>query len=117
MALSANTVFEVRNGGSDTNGGGWVTGSSASGGTDWSQQTAAQYSVTDGVTAGSTVITSATAAFGTDVVGNIIYVQGGTGAVSSGWYQIISRTSSTTITVDRLTGLTSGTGVTLKIGG
>ena len=117
MALSANTVFEVRNGGSDTNGGGWVTGSSASGGTDWSQQTAAQYSVTDGVTAGSTIITSATAAFGADVVGNIMYVQGGTGAVSSGWYQIITRTSSTTITVDRLTGLTSGTGATLKIGG
>lgn len=117
MALSANTVFEVRVGGSDTNGGGWVTGSSASGGTDWSQQTSPQYSVADGVTNGSTVITSATAAFGTDVVGNIIYVQGGTGAVSSGWYQIIARTNATTITVDRLTGLTSGTGTTLKIGG
>lgn len=117
MALSANTVFEVRVGGNDTNGGGWVTGSSASGGVDFSQQTAAQYSVTDGVTNGSTVITSATAAFGTDVVGNILYVQGGTGAVSSGWYQVISRTNATTITVDRLTGLTSGTGTTLKIGG
>lgn len=114
MALSANTVWEVRTGGADTNGGGFVTGAS---GTDWSQQDAAQYSVTDGVTAGTTTITSATANFGTDVVGNIMYVQGGTGSVTAGWYQIISRTDSTTIVVDRSTGLTAGTGVTLKIGG
>ena len=114
MALSANTVLEVRNGGSDTNGGGFVTGAA---GTDWSQQDAAQYSVTDGVTAGTTTITSATANFGTDVVGNLIYVQGGTGSVVAGWYQITARTNSTTITVDRSTGLTAGTGVTLKIGG
>jgi hypothetical protein len=115
LALSASTVWEVRGGaGSDTNGGGFVTGAT---GTDWSQQNAAQYSVTDGVTAGTTTITSATANFGTDVVGNIIYVQGGTGAVAAGWYQITVRNSATSITVDRSTGLTAGTGVTLKIGG
>lgn len=114
MALSANTVLECRVSGSDTNGGGFVTGAS---GTDWSQQDSAQYSVTDGVTAGTTTITSATASFGTDVVGNLIYVQGGTGGVTAGWYQIVSRTNSTTIVVDRSTGLTAGTGVTLKIGG
>lgn len=114
MALSANTVWECRVGGSDQNGGGFVTGAS---GTDWSQQDAAQYSVTDGVTNGTTTITSATANFGTDVVGNIMYVQGGTGSITAGWYQITSRTNSTTIVVDRSTGLTSGTGVTLKIGG
>lgn len=114
MALSALTVLEVRTGGSDTNGGGFVTGAT---GTDWSLQNAAQYAVTDGVTAGTTTITSLTAAFGTDVVGNLIYVQGGTGAVVAGWYQIISRTNATTIVVDRATGLTAGTGVTLNIGG
>lgn len=114
MALSANTVLEVRTTGSDTNGGGFVTGSS---GTDWSQQDTAQYSVTDGVTNGTTTITSATASFGTDVVGNLIYVAGGTGPVTATWKQIISRTNSTTIVVDSSTGLTSGTGVTLKIGG
>lgn len=113
-ALSASTVWEVRNGGDDTNGGGWVTGAS---GTDWSQQTSPQYSVTDGVTAGTTTITSATANFGTDVVGNIMYVQGGTGSVTAGWYQITARGSASSITVDRSTGLTAGTGVTLKIGG
>lgn len=114
MALSAAVVLEVRNGGSDTNGGGFKKGAS---GTDWSQQTAAQYSVTDGVTNGTTTITSATANFGTDVVGNLISVSGGTGSVTQGWYEITARASTTSITVDRSTGLTAGTGVTLKIGG
>jgi len=114
MAFNAAVVLEVRLTGSDTNGGGFQTGAS---GTDWSLQDAAQYSVTDGVTAGTTTITSATANFGTDVVGNIMYVQGGTGSVVAGWYQITSRTNNTTIVVDRSTGLTAGTGVTLKIGG
>lgn len=113
-ALSANTVWEVRTAGAATNGGGFVTGAA---GTDWSQQNAAQYSVTDGVTAGTTTITSATANFGTDVVGNIMYVAGGTGAVAADWYQITARASSLSITVDRSTGLTAGTGVTLIIGG
>jgi hypothetical protein len=114
VALSPNTCWEVRATGADTNGGGFVAGSS---GVDYSQQDAAQYSVADGVTNGTTTITSATANFGTDVVGNIIYVQGGTGGIVAGWYQIVSRTNATTIVVDRTTGLTAGTGVTLKIGG
>lgn len=114
MAQSANIVWEVRNGGSSTNGGGFKVGAT---GTDWSQQTSPQYSVTDGVTAGSTTITSATANFGTDVVGNVIYVQGGTGSVAADRYEITARASATSITVDRATGLTAGTGVTLKIGG
>jgi hypothetical protein len=114
MALSASTVWEVRTTGSDTNGGGFVAGAS---GTDHSQQDAAQYSVTDAVTNGTTTITSATASFGTDVVGNILYIQGGTGSITAGWYEITSRTSATAIVVDRSTGLTTGTGATLKIGG
>lgn len=114
MALSANTVIEVRLTGSDTNGGGFVTGAA---GTDWSQQDSAQYAVTDGVANGTTTLTSATANFGTDVVGNLVYAQGGSGSIAAGWYQIVSRTNATTIVVDRSTGLTAGTGVTLKIGG
>lgn len=114
MALSAFIIWECRTTGASTNGGGFKSGAS---GTDWSQQDAAQYSVTDGVTAGTTTITSATANFGTDVVGNIIYVSGGTGSVTAARYEITGRTNSTTITVDRSTGLTAGTGVTLKIGG
>lgn len=111
-AISADTVFEVRTTGSDTNGGGFVTAAS---GTDWSQQDAAQYSVTNGVTNGTTTVTSATANFGTDVVGNIMYVQGGTAPVTAGWYQITARASTTSITVDR--SIVASTGTTLRIGG
>lgn len=114
MALAAATVWEVRTTGSATNGGGFKAGAT---GTDWSQQDSPQYSVTDAVTAGTTTITSATANFGTDVVGNILYIQGGTGAITAGWYEITARTDASTITVDRSTGLTAGTGATLKIGG
>src|SRR5262249_43334312 len=115
MALNAAIEWELRpTNGSDTNGGGWKRGAS---GTDWSQQNAAQYSVTDAVTNGTTTITSATANFGTDVVGNVLYIQGGTGSITAGWYEITSRTNTTTIVVDRSTGLTTGTGATLNIGG
>lgn len=115
MSLDPTIVLEVRLTGSDTNGGGFVPGS---GGTDWSQQNAAQYSVTDGVTNGTTAVTSATANFGTDVVGNLIYIFGGTGVGGSGgWYEIMSRTNNTTIVVDRSSALTAGTGTTLTIGG
>lgn len=114
MALSKDTVWEVRTTGNNNNGGGFVTGAS---GTDWSQQDAAQYAVTDAVTNGTTTITSASASFGTDVVGNILYIQGGTGSIVAGWYEIVSRTDASTIVVDRSTGLTTGTGATLNIGG
>lgn len=114
MSLDPLIQFEIRRGGSDTNGGGFKQGAS---GTDWTLQDNPQYSVTDGVTNGSTTITSASANFGTDVVGNVVYVQGGTGSVAAARYQIISRTNATTIVVDRSTGLTAGTGVTLKVGG
>jgi len=114
MALSSTIVWENRVGGSDTNGGGFKPGAS---GTDWTQQDTAQYSVTDAVTNGTTTITSATASFGTDVVGNVLYIQGGTAGITAGWYEITSRTNATTIVVDRSTGLTAGTGATLIIGG
>jgi hypothetical protein len=114
MALAATVVLELRTTGSDTNGGGFKTGAS---GTDWSQQDAAQYAVADAVTNGTTTITSATANFGTDVVGNLLYIVGGTGSITGDWYEITARTDSSTITVDRSTGLTSGTDATLNIGG
>lgn len=114
MAANSGVSLEVRPTGSDTNGGFFLPGAS---GTDWSQQAAAQYAVTDAVTNGTTTITSASAAFGVDVVGNGFYITGGTGAIVAGWYQVISRTNATTIVVDRTTGLTAGTGATLNLGG
>lgn len=117
MALSVNTVWEVRSAGTDTNGGGFVTGS---GGTDYSQQNSkntagSDISVTNAVGAGSTTITSATANFSTAIVGNLIYLTGGTGSLVAAWYQVISRSSVTTITIDRAVAV--GTGITMNIGG
>ena len=77
MAITTTTVLEVQHGGSDTNGGGFDP--TMAGGTDYSQTTSAHISVTDGVTNGTTTITSATAAFTSGVVGNLVYVSGGAG--------------------------------------
>lgn len=91
-------------------------------GLDYSQQNSANSggsngSVTDGVAAGTTTITSATASFTNDIIGNVIYVSGGTGSITAAAYEVTAFTNSTTVTVDRSTGLTAGTGVTINIGG
>jgi hypothetical protein len=113
MSLSASTVWEVRpSAGSDTNGGGFVTGAS---GTDWTQQNAAKYALTNGTTAGTTTVLTSSAS--SDMVGNIAYIAGGTGSITGNWYQITAQSTGVSITVDRSTGLTTGTGVTVNIGG
>lgn len=117
MALSASSVFEVRFPGSDTNGGGFVTGAA---GTDYSQQdnkntAGADISTADGVANGTTTFTSATANFGTTIVGNIVYFQGGTGAIAATWRQVTARASTTSITIDA--SIAASTGMTMNIGG
>lgn len=112
MAIAGSAIWEVRTTGSATNGGAYVSGG---GGTDWSQQNTPQYAVTDAVANGTTTITSATASFGTDVVGNAVYLQGGTGSLAASWYQVTSRTSATAIVLDRT--VATGTGITLNLGG
>lgn len=113
MALSTSTAWEIRpSTGLDTNGGGFVAGAS---GTDWSTANPAQYLLTNGQTQGTTVILTSSAA--ADMVGNIAYITGGTGSVVAAWYQIISVSVGVSITVDRSTGLTAGTGTTINIGG
>lgn len=116
-ALSANSVWEVRTAGNDTNGGGFVTGAA---GTDYSQQDAkntvgSDISTTDAVAVGTTTITSVTANFGTTIVGNIVYFQGGTGAIAAQWRQVTARASTTSITIDAA--IAASTGMTLNIGG
>ena len=124
-AISANTVWEVRSAtGSDTNGGGYVPGA----GVDMSQydnknapsctncqSSTANLSVTNAVTNNSTTVTSATASFTTALLNNLVYLSGP--GTTSGWYQVVTVPSATSITVDRATGSTGGTGVTLNIGG
>ena len=122
MSLASGTIWEIRNvadyaGAADTNGGGWVPGQS---GTDYSfaninSDGSAKYALTNGVTNGTTTI--ATVSASADMIGNIVYVQGGTGSVAANWYQITGQSTGVSITVDRSTGLSAGTGVTLNIGG
>lgn len=84
---------------------------------DYSQQAAAQIAVTDLVTAGTTTITSTSAAFASNMVGNTVYITGGTGSITAARYEITAFTNSTTVTVDRSTGLSIGTGATMNLGG
>jgi hypothetical protein len=117
MSLSADTVWEVRTTGNDTNGGAFVTGAS---GTDYSQQDAKNtagnnISTTDAVSNGSTTLTSATASFTSAIVGNIIYLQGGTGGIAIVRRQVTAFTNATTVTLDA--SVASSTGMTMNIGG
>ena len=115
-AISNATVWEIRpTVGSDTNGGAFVAGAA---GTDYSQQNAKNtvgnnISTTDAVGTGIATITSATASFTSAIVGNIIYLTG-TG-VTTGWYQVVTFTNSTTIVLDSSPG--TFTLATMNIGG
>jgi hypothetical protein len=107
MAWRSDSVYELRPDGASSNGMGFST---ALGGTDYSQQTAPQISVTDGVTNGTTTVTSASANFTVAIVGNGINIAG------DSLYQILSVGSTTSITVDRATA-NGGAGRTMKVGG
>lgn len=114
MALSGNTVWEVRSSGDDTNGGAFVAGAT---GTDYSQQDAAQVSYTDLVIDGSNAakITSSANPFGSNHVGNIINITSGTG-FTTGRYEITA-VAANVATLDRNCGTTSSTGGNAKLGG
>lgn len=91
-------------------------------GLDYSQKNAnntsgSNISTTDLVTNGTTTVISATAAFTPDIVGNIIYVTGGSGVITAAWYEVVSYTNATTVVLERATGLTTGVGATMNIGG
>ncbi len=107
MAKPAGTVCEVRTTGSNANGGGFCP-TQLNAGTDYTQQNAAQLSLTDVVTDGSTTVTSATGGFTTAMIGNLINIAGTT-------YMITDRSSSNSITTDAGPGAASGQ--TAKVGG
>lgn len=120
MALHADTVWEIRTTGANTNGGGFYNrdpGTSV----DYSQQDAAQLSLSDIATdAAGTTLTSATGGFTAAMAGNIIYLTGG--GATAGWYEIIAYTDTNTVTIDRSAGanktsVTGNVGGAFKIGG
>ena len=92
MAIGATCIWEVRTTGSNTNGGGYT-----SGGTNYSQQNAAQYALT-GVTsagAGNTVLTASAAA---DMIGNIGCCVSGTNFTTSEFFEVASVSAGVSIT-------------------
>ncbi len=114
MAFAATTEWEVRTTGSDTNGGGFDT---ASTGTDYSQQDAAQVAYTDLVIGNPTTtqLTSALNPFTALHVGNIVNITGGTG-FTVGRYQVVS-VATNVATMDRAVGTAGSTGGTGNLGG
>lgn len=116
MALSANTVLEVRLTGDDANGGGFVTGAS---GTDRSQQDAAHATLTTASTVHTTTtqinVNAADYTVTAADVGNLFQINSGT--ATAGTYQITAAdTVNNRWTVDRSVG-TSGQTCAGKMGG
>lgn len=120
MAISSTTVWEARTTGLSTNGGGFdpVTGAGA---TDYSLQDSPQLALVDIAIADNTTttITSATGGFTSAMVGNIIYLTGGTGGtLATQRREITAVTDSNTATVDQAPAPSSAvTGVTGNLGG
>lgn len=118
--LPSGVLTRVRVGGSILNGGGYKSG--YSGGVDYSNQDAAQLTVTDAACiAGTATLTSATGGFTAAMVGNCVKIQPGSGgwvSSGSGIFLIIAYVDTNTVTLDRNAASgTNGTGATVKVGG
>jgi len=123
-ALTADAAWEVRpTNGLNTNGACYDTGGA---GTDYSQQNAAQLSLTDLATSGAgvTTLTSVTGGFTSVMVDNCIRINSGTN-FTVGYYEITVFTNTNTVTLDRTpsaagagsSGAGSVGGATLSISG
>jgi hypothetical protein len=109
MAVLAYSIWRVRPSGNNANGAGY-DGTTYPGGTDYSQQSAAQATGTNGAGSASTTFTDATAnAFTSQMVGNAINISG------QGTYFVTTFTSSSQVVVDRALGTFSG--ASWKLGG
>lgn len=78
--------------------------------------TGSNISTTDAGTNGTTV-TSATANFQPSILGNHIYLSGGTGSITGSWFEVTAVASTSSITVDRSVTAGAQTGATMNIGG
>jgi len=116
-AINAGTVWECRSTGNLANGGGYYNrdpGTSV----DYSQQDAAQLSLTDlACVTTTTTLTSATGGFTAAMAGNVIKITSGTNFIA-GWYEITAYTNTNTVTLDRtpVTGSNGSSGAG-KVGG
>lgn len=131
-AIPASTQWEIRNGGNDTNGGGYSTGGTDmsvydnknAGGCTSCQSSSNNLSVTDAATTTTTTLTSVNADFTPAIVGNVVYLTIGGGSCSSGtvsaqWRHVEAYVDESTITLDAAPSGSGDTctGVTMNIGG
>lgn len=112
MALAAALIWEVRTTGADTAGGAFKPGAS---GTDFSQQSAAQYALTGLTTAAADAILLH-ASSAADMVGNVIQITSGTN-FTVGFYEIVSVVVGVSITVDRTCTTAAGAAGVGNVGG
>jgi hypothetical protein len=111
MGIHANTDWEFRTSGNNDNGGGFYDRVPATS-VDYSQQDAAQLTLTDLTTdVAGTTLSSVTGGFTAAMQGNVIYIKSGTGFTLS-WYEITAYTDTNNVTIDRSAGssATAGTG-------
>jgi len=116
-AINAGTVWECRSTGNLANGGGYYNRNPGTS-VDYSQQNAAQLSLTDlACVTTTTTLTSATGGFTAAMAGNVIKITSGTNFIA-GWYEITAYTNTNTVTLDRtpVTGSNGSSGVG-KVGG
>jgi hypothetical protein len=115
--LGYNTVYVRLSDGADPDTKNFhYVGMGKNGGIDYTQQDAAQLSLTDLATDGAgTGLSSVTGGFTAEMRGNIIYIRSGTG-FTTGWYEIVSYTDTNNVTIDRNAGVsaTAGSG---EVGG
>jgi hypothetical protein len=112
MATQASSVWRYRTGGNAANGAGYDAGIFGAG-TDYSQQDAAQLTLSDVACSNTTTVTSATGGFTAAMIGNAFRITGG--GSTTGYYWITARASTNSITVDRSPGtVTAGSG---RVGG
>ena len=116
MALNSSQQWWVRTDGNELNGGGYDS-AIAGAGTNYSDQAAAQLSLSDLASPGAgTTITSATGGFTSAMIGNIIRIASGTN-FTAGYYAITGWTSLNQITVDKAATTGVGASGVGRIGG
>jgi len=85
-------------------------------GVDYSQQTAAEFALTDLTQVGSSTTLASSAAFTLSMVGNLIHIIDGTN-FTQGWYEIVSYTTSSAVVLDRTACSTNASAGVANVGG
>lgn len=116
MAISSSTQWHVRTGGSELNGGGFDPTISGAG-TNYTDQDAAQLSLSDLTTSGaSATVGSVTGGFTSAMIGNCLRIASGTN-FTPGYYFVVSVGSTNAATLDRACSTGSGSGGVGRLGG